>query len=236
MARRLTYRSGGAGDPLLLISGFAVPAAMLEPVVEPLTRCYRCVTFDHRGSGASSPRILPTTTAHMATDAVRVLDALGLDSAAVYGLSLGGMVAQEMAIRFPDRVRALILGATTAGGLSAVRPHPAHALASLYAIPGISRGTRTQLGGAWAQAWAAMLHETESRLSQIQAPTLILHGDRDRLVPVGNARLMAQRIPRAQLVTMPRADTSSPSNRRMQSPRSSSVGSRRRPHLIRATR
>jgi 3-oxoadipate enol-lactonase len=193
----------GAGDPLLLVSGFALPAAVLEPVVAPFAQHYQCITFDHRGSGASRGRVLPMTTARMAADAVRVLDALGLESAAVYGLSLGGMVAQEMAIRFPDRVRGLILGATSPGGLSAVWPDSGTVLSSIFAnTGGLGRGTVTHPLGAWAQAWAATLHDSGSRLGRIRAPTLVLHGDCDGLVPVGNARLLARRIPRAELVIL----------------------------------
>lgn len=140
------------------------------------------------------------TTGSMAGDAARLLEHLGMSRAHVYGLSLGGMVAQELAIQHPNRVHGLVLGSTTPGGWRAVPAGP-------WTLLSAGNSMRSDLGSpnaipalsALLQAWAAATHDTASRLHWIAAPTLILQGDQDRLVPTQNARLLAERIPHAEL-------------------------------------
>jgi pimeloyl-ACP methyl ester carboxylesterase len=123
---RLFYERSGAGQPLLCITGFAISSAVFEPVLPLLGERLECITYDNRGAGRSqAPRRL-TSLHELAADAARLLDALELDSAHVCGVSMGGMIAQELAIRFPERVRGLMLCATWAGGPRAVRPGPRH--------------------------------------------------------------------------------------------------------------
>lgn len=95
---------------------------MFEPVLAPYEERFECILYDHPGAGRSRTPLRPISIPELAADAVKVLDELGLDSAHVMGVSMGGMVAQEMAIRFPHRVRGLVLGCTTPGGPRAVRP------------------------------------------------------------------------------------------------------------------
>jgi 3-oxoadipate enol-lactonase len=199
-ASGVAYTVRGSGPPLLWMSGYAVPVAAFESVVDQLADTFTVIAIDHRGSGTSRTRPLPTTTGTMAGDAVSVLGRLGLDAAHVVGASLGGMVAQEIAIGWPHRVLSLVLCSTTAGGPGAKTPPVRDILAELKAtarrVPG---GVRVRPLGALHQTAAASSHDATRRLHRIQAPTLVLHGDEDELVPVSNATWLASRISRADV-------------------------------------
>src|SRR3954470_2798401 len=121
----LHYTRSGAGEPLLWLPGFAISSMAWQPVEHHYAAACDSIAFDNRATGRSGPTRRIISIPQLAGDAVGVLDALGIESAHVYGISYGGMVAQEMAIRFPDRVRGLILGGTTPGGPRAALPSPA---------------------------------------------------------------------------------------------------------------
>jgi 3-oxoadipate enol-lactonase len=113
----LSYERAGSGPPLLMIMGMSGTfdhwnAAFLDD----LRRDFDTIVYDHRGVGSSSRLEGPLTTAQLAADATGLLDALAVDSAHVLGISLGGMVAQELALAHPERVRTLTLGCTYCGG------------------------------------------------------------------------------------------------------------------------
>jgi pimeloyl-ACP methyl ester carboxylesterase len=110
------WEAAGSGDPLLLVTGLGMPATGWWRTVPVLAKGFRVIMFDNRGSGRSGRPPAPYSIGRLAADALAVLDAADEASAHVYGVSLGGMVAQELALRAPGRVRSLVLGATTAGG------------------------------------------------------------------------------------------------------------------------
>jgi 3-oxoadipate enol-lactonase len=210
---------------------------VFEPVLELYGGRFDCITYDNRGSGRSGAPLRPTSMAELAADAAGLLREIGVESAHVCGLSMGGMIAQELAIRFPERVRGLVLGGTTPGGPRAARP----TLRELSALGGAAAGgwrdgRRSWLGdwlfserfrreqperarellrhfgrhratpqGVWAHWWASVYHDTLSRLHCIQAPTLVMHGEQDAMAPISNARLLAERIPDAELCIVPGA-------------------------------
>jgi 3-oxoadipate enol-lactonase len=223
---RLWFERGGGGEPLLIITGFAISGAIFEPLLEQYAERFDCITYDNRGSGRSDKPLFPTSMPELAWDAVRLLDELEVDSAHIYGVSMGGMVAQEMALRFPERVRGLILGCTTPGGPLAARPalggllRPGWPPLAPYLFSPEFRASepervrflvehflrhRPSPHGATAQWWATVFHDTVLRLGEIQAPTLVFHGEKDVLSPRGNAELMAERIPDAELAVVPGA-------------------------------
>src|SRR4051794_34112133 len=116
---QLYWESTGEGEPVLLVMGLGLSGGAWWRTVDALSRRFRVITFDNRGVGRSRGLAPAYTTEALADDAVAVLDALEIAEANVYGLSLGGMVAQQVALRHPRRVHSLILGATAPGGRSA---------------------------------------------------------------------------------------------------------------------
>jgi len=230
---KIYWDEQGAGDPVLLIMGLAYPSDVWYRTRPVLSKTYRTICLDNRGVGRSDVPPGPYPIALMAADALAVLDAAGVERAHVYGISMGGMIAQELTLQHPERVRSLILGCTAAGGPTAVQAGPevgkllmARGVmtpeeAAEAAVPYIyDAGTpRARIDEdldvrrpwfARPEAYMAQLQgilawEAYSRLPQISVPTLVIHGENDRLVPVGNGKLIASRIPGAKLVLLANA-------------------------------
>ena len=132
----LYYERAGEGEPLLLIQGMsATHLAWGGPFLSGLEPSFDCVIFDNRGMGRSGTAELPFTVADMADDAVGLLDALGIETAHVVGISMGGTIAQELALAHPERIRTLTLGATFCGGPegSLMAPEDLQMLSAAYA-------------------------------------------------------------------------------------------------------
>lgn len=233
---RMEYETHGGGPPLLLINGLGSDRSeWLFQLPEFSTR-FLVITFDNRGAGGSDAPPGPYSTPQMADDAAALLAHLGAGRAHVLGVSLGGMIAQEVALRHPERVDRLVLACTTPGGEGSLRP-TAEVLWSFALSPGgdleeavrrvvpllytekyrrdhpreIEEFVKRRLArpvSAQSHAWqfaAAVGHAAWDRLGEIRAPTLVITGDADRVVPPENSRRIARRIPGAKLVVLPGA-------------------------------
>jgi pimeloyl-ACP methyl ester carboxylesterase len=230
---RIHYEVRGRQDapPLLLIMGMGFSRRAWHTLPHRLDDDFRVVLLDNRGTGQSTaPRGL-CRTRDMAEDALAVLDAAGAGRAFVFGMSMGGMIAQELAVRHPGRVRALALGATFAGHLRSRKPSlrtrcdlllsflggprtPRAVLARFLVSAeyftadgvGFERWLRTAEHAATAvvlaQLAAVARHESAAALARVALPTLILTGTADRLVPPENSRKLAALIPGARLVEL----------------------------------
>ncbi len=227
----LFWQRTGSGEPLLLIQGMSgTHLTWGEPFLSRLEPDFECVVFDNRGIGNNDPVAEPFTIADLAADALAVMDAAGHETAHVLGISMGGMVAQELAFAAPERLRTLTLGCTYAGGpgSSLIAPEDAgpllEAMASgdldrvfkaMYAV-NLSPGFRAEeshyepfaaMAGALPARQATVQlqmqaiggHDTQARLAEITAPTLVIHGTEDKMIPVANGELIASLIPAAKL-------------------------------------
>jgi 3-oxoadipate enol-lactonase len=132
----LHYLRAGEGEPLLLIQGMsATHLAWGRPFLDELERGFDTIVFDNRGMGLSGQAELPFTIADLAADTAGLLDALELESAHVVGISMGGMIAQELALAHPERIRTLTIGASYCGGPEAtlMAPEDLQMLGAAYA-------------------------------------------------------------------------------------------------------
>lgn len=220
---RIGYDCVGAGDPLVLLAGQSNSRQWWDPVRADLAASFATIAVDHLGTGTSdSPSEGEWSTRRFARDVVAVLDDLGIARAHVYGTSMGGRVAQWLAVDHPERVGALLLGCTSAGGNGkvAVDPDVLHALAQDSAKT-YETLTELMVGPHWlwshpgqlsvlgddsmsddarrAHRRASSQHDAWAMLPNVAAATLVLHGTDDRLTPAGNAECLAQRIPDAEL-------------------------------------
>jgi poly(3-hydroxyalkanoate) depolymerase len=230
---RLRVHRSGEGPPLLLINGIGASLEMWRPVLGHLPG-REIIAFDLPGAGRSAVPRVPLRMHGIADIVAELLRKLRVGPADVLGYSFGGVVAQEQAYRHPALVRRLILAATAAGW-PAKPPSPLVTLlmmtpARYYdrrlaaAIVPVIAGGRTArdpavlqasiehrvaspptMRGYMQQLYAITGWTSHPWLGRLQQPTLVLHGSRDPIVPIVNARLLARRIPHATLAEIPEA-------------------------------
>ncbi len=228
--REVGYRVLGQGEPLVLITGYAATIDDWDPtLLAALADHYLVIAFDNRGIGRSTAPPGGFSIAQLTEDAAAFLDALGLAPAHVLGYSMGGYIAQELALRYPERVRRLVLMSTACGGSTGL-PANAEAIRLIGAPDGDPAERAAQILGvllppewvaqnqAYLRAASAGPREHASadtigqqeqamadwpgtceRLPQLQLPALILVGTRDEVLPPANAVILAERIPGAWL-------------------------------------
>jgi 3-oxoadipate enol-lactonase len=216
------------GPPLLLVQGLGYPSDMWYRLLPHLTDRYRTIRFDNRGVGRTGVPPGPYPIPTMAADALAVLDAAGERSAHVFGVSMGGFIAQEVAVTAPERVRSLILGCTGTGGEEMVAAEPA-ALEMVMARASMPPEQAAEVAIPFVYAKATpravidedfavrMVRPTSpegytnqvmgvstwaggaARLAALTMATLVLHGVEDRLVHPANAEVLGRSIPGAQV-------------------------------------
>jgi len=217
----VNYQIRGTGDPLLLIIGLSF--SLLDwgtQFPELLSQHYKVILFDNRDAGATSQATHPYTLAQMADDAASLLVALGEPKAHVFGVSMGGMIAQHFALKHADKLNKLILGCTAAGGTCSEFGDASGLLTGnllpLLFTPEFIRDHQPDLtkllqtttpfhsqGGALQRQLQAMqTHDTCNLLGKITAPTLVITGDRDPVIPPHNSDFLAKNIPGAKQVTI----------------------------------
>jgi pimeloyl-ACP methyl ester carboxylesterase len=196
---RIAARKTGSGDPVLLLNGLSRPMESWASFVAGLGD-RTVIAFDGPGAGASETPVVPYSMPKLSDVAARVLDAVDIEKADVVGYSHGGAVAQQLAIGHPTRVNRLVLLAT-ACGLGAVPGHPRDVADVLLTPYRETRWRPDPLGLLW-QIAAISTWSSIPVLGCIEAPTLVVCGDRDRAVSPANSRLLAARIRDARLVTI----------------------------------
>jgi len=228
----LAYREYGSGYPLVFINGLGSTMDMWNPpVLEKISQHFRVIIFDNRGTGYSSASDKPFSIPLFAGDTATLMDALGISSAHVIGLSMGASVAQELAISFPAKVTRLILVAGECGGSESERMQPEILTRLMDKSGTVQEVINRMFSLLFPSSWLALhdpasycpeVYETTgdeivarqadaffawtgsfSRLGEVRSPALVITGTDDVIVPPVNSRIISRRIPGAELVEIP---------------------------------
>ncbi len=223
----------GEGEPLLLIPGMGIAAGTcFFRQAAGLAREYCVIAIDNRGTGRSDQPDAPYSMETMADDAAALLAALRIDRAHIYGISMGGMIAQHLALRHPEAAASLVLACTSCGGRHSEPPDREY-VASVFDTQGtpedrlrgrlhflftegfvgshpdvVERYISLHLDSMAPphtyirQAEAVIMHDTYDQLPGLGLPTLVIAGEADRTQPIHNSRALASRIPNAELLVM----------------------------------
>jgi pimeloyl-ACP methyl ester carboxylesterase len=222
------YEVHGKGKPFLLISGLGSDLNGWALQIPEFAKKYRVIAFDNRGSGRTDAPDMPYSIRMMAEDTVGLMDALIIEKAHVLGVSMGGYIAQELAIRYPSRVESLILVTTSVGpyllkisvlqawarpALRDMRPLTFFQIMlpfmfndSSFESPGVLEMAVGTIAGHSStpphilarQMTACVEHDARDRIGRISAPTLVLASKEDPFVPFSLSEELAASIPNAR--------------------------------------
>lgn len=229
----IAWTETGSGSPVLLVMGKSFDSRMWHRAVPDLATRHRVLTYDNRGMGRSRTRAHSFSIADLASDALAVLDAAGVERAHVYGASMGGLVVQELARQAPHRVRSIVLGCTGAPDGNHEPPRRPGLLAhvfprwllirlfkrafvrAMYGSNPPAERVREDLdiiASTHAPTWvidqqcqAITWYESHSWLPALRVPALVLHGTADRVVAYQSGQELASRINGAKFVALPGA-------------------------------
>ena len=218
----VAYELTGHGEPLLLLPGLAAPASLWpQRWLELLEGTFTVIAMSHRGTGQSSRVDGPFSTLDLADDAAGILDAVGLGPAHVFGHSMGGLVAQALAVRHPDQVRSLVL-ASTAAGMTSKPTEPRDGTPRLPSFQHFRTAIelwRSMAGPGFPESQPEVMRDLEACLiasptpivtilyqlqaisthppalaAQISQPALVMHGTADQVVPASSGRALARKV------------------------------------------
>lgn len=232
----LDYETRGNGPPLMMINGFRRSRVVwLEPFLEPMSAHFQLILFDNRGTGHSDKPEEGYSMDAFADDCAALLEALDIDRAHVFGTSMGGMIAQRLAVSHPSRVRGLAIGCSRCGQSEGVSPEKriwellrmmpgdemdarkvAYLQEEAYVTDDFRAANRELLDRLFdvvdedpppphaVKGHLKAIEDWEgcAALSSIAAPTLVITGAEDRLIPAENSRLMAKKIRGAKLTLL----------------------------------
>ena len=231
---KLAYRTYGSGYPLVLVNGLASAMDTWNPpVLDALSRHFRVIVFDNRGTGYSGAPAEPFSIPLISRDTAGVMEHLGIVRAHVLGFSMGSCIVQELSLAFPEKIDRLVLVSGDCGGTEAVRTDPdvfsrlidksgtiEEIVNRMFPLlfppawlashdpfrycPEVYETTSTENAARQLAAFS-MWPGTFSRLENIRSRTLVITGDSDAVVPHENSRLLAKKIPGAELAVFPGA-------------------------------
>lgn len=227
------YEIHGEGEPIVLNSGGAEMVESQELTINALSSVYRVITYEVRGTGRTDSPDIPYTWEMFADDLAGLLDTLNIDSAHIYGESFGSRVAAVFTLQYPDKVKSLILASSSPGEAHHVVSKERTAVAQKFPEMTMEERMEAQIklmitqefiennpdyvekrrknmmkSAAAARGLARnqqslMSYDVYDRLPEINVPTLVIHGEADVANPVENGRIVASRIPNAELITFP---------------------------------
>jgi pimeloyl-ACP methyl ester carboxylesterase len=227
------YQTHGQGDPLLMIQGWGMDITGWQNIVEPLSKVFRIVLFDNRGTGRSETTSGDYTTRQLADDAAALLDHLQIQKTHVLGWSMGGMIAQELVLAYPQKVDGLILAASSAkvneksafiawSNVEAIKRGELetsvnwqlsfcfsralfanHALLSEIKESALNPSYPVTLEGLISQLAAVLSHDRRGQLGSVKSPTLVLAAEEDGIIDIDQVKALAGEIEDAQLKVLP---------------------------------